>query len=90
MNRDGEDKWDWKGKRSNPSSLQKKIMIARSMEIAVDTIMSNHLYQFDGKVYMQNDGGPIGLEMTGVLARLVMLWWDREYLGRLKNLGLEL
>ena len=52
--------------------------------------MGNHIYQFDGKVYRQNDGGPIGLEITGVLARLVMLWWDREYLTKLNYLGLEL
>ena len=43
---------------------------------AVETIMGNHLYRFDGKVYRQVEGGPIGLELTGVVADLVMLWCD--------------
>ena len=65
-------------------------MISRAVEVAVETIMENHIYQFDENVYRQKDGGPIGLEITGVLARLVMLWWDREYITKLNNLGLGL
>ena len=38
----------------------------------VHTIMGNHLYQFDGKVYRQEEGGPIGLELTGIVADIVM------------------
>ena len=52
--------------------------------------MSNHLYQYDGKVYKQVDGGPIGLEITGVLARLIMLWWDGKFLEKLRKLGINL
>ena len=62
-------------------------MMARAMEVVVDTIMSNHFYQFDGQVVTQETGGPIGLKISGVLARLVMLWWDGKFLGKLKNLG---
>ena len=90
LDRNKEEKWDWSGKRKNPTQLQKKIMIARAMEIVVKTIMSNHLYQFDGKVYKQAEGGPIGMEVTGVLARLVMLWWDQEFLRKLGQLGVSL
>ena len=56
-----EEQWSWKGVRKNPSDLQKKRMIAKAMEVAVETVVFNHLYQFDGKVYKQVDGGPIGL-----------------------------
>ena len=65
-------------------------MLAKSMEVAVKTIMENHLYQFDGKVFGPTDVGPIGLEVTGVLARLVMLWWDKKYLHILQGLDLKL
>ena len=58
------------------------------MEIAVKTILSNHLYQMDGKVFRQQTGGPIGLEITGVLSRLVMLWWDKMFLHKLDKLGI--
>ena len=63
QHRDKTEKWDWSGKRKNPSSIQKKNLLARAMEVAVITIMENHLYQFDGKVYRQSEGGPIGLEV---------------------------
>ena len=35
-------------------------------------------------------GGPIGLDFTGVLARMVMLWWDNEYLAKLSELGIKM
>ena len=54
------------------------------------TILSNHLYQFDGRVYKQQSGGPIGLEITGVLARCAMLWWDRAYLKKLDQLKIDI
>ena len=60
-------------------------MISRAREIAVQTIMESHIYQLDGKVFQQKDGGHIGLEITDVLAQLVMLWWEK-----LKVLGFEL
>ena len=34
--------------------------------------------------------GPIGLELTGVLAQLFMVWWDRELGDRLARIGLKL
>jgi hypothetical protein len=47
-------------------------------------------YQFNGKVFKQQKGGPIGLEITGVLARLVMLWWDRTFVDKLRMLEIDL
>ena len=85
-----QEKWSWKGKRKVPSNLQKKKLLARALEVAVKTILSNHLYQFDGRVYKQQSGGPIGLEITGVLARCAMLWWDRAYLKKLDQLKIDI
>ena len=79
---------NWTGKRKEPTNNQKKRMVARAMEVVVKTIISNHLYQMDGKVFRQQAGGPIGLEITGVLSRLVMLWWDQQFLGKLEKLGI--
>ena len=41
------------------------------MEIA-KTILENHLYTFNEKLYKQNNGGPIGDNFTQVAAKLVM------------------
>ena len=90
LDKRGDEKWGWGGKRREPSNLQKKRMVARSMEVVVKTILGNHLYQMDGKVYRQQGGGPIGLEITGVLSRLVMLWWDKVFLQKLERVGINL
>ena len=45
--------------------------------------MLGHMYQMSGKVFLQSDGGLIGLELSGAMARVVMLLWDRELLQRL-------
>ncbi len=39
---------------------------------------------FDKSVYLQTDGGPIGLELTGAVSRVFMLWWDREFQKQIK------
>jgi hypothetical protein len=46
----------------------------------VKTIMKNHCYQFDSKLYLQQSG----LKFSGVLARLVMLRFEQVYLKKLK------
>ena len=43
------------------------------------------MYQLDGKVHLQSEGGPIGLELSGALARVIMLIWDRELLQKLNR-----
>ena len=89
VDQNGDAKWFWKGK-FQPSARQKRVMLARAMEIAVEFLMTNHLYTFDGKVYRQQSGGPIGLDLTGVLARMVMIWWDGQFIEKLKELDIKL
>ena len=48
--------------------------------------MENHIYKFGGELRRQQDGGPIGLELTGALADLFMLYWDRKFLNKLEEL----
>ena len=43
------------------------------------------MYQLDGKIHLQSEGGPIGLELSGALARVIMLLWDRELLQKLNK-----
>ena len=37
---------------------------------------------------MQSKGGPIGMELTGVLANVFMVWWDRTFKKKMDDLGL--
>ena len=40
--------------------------------------MKNHAYTFDNKIYKQENGGAIGVELTGDLAKVFMVWWARQ------------
>ncbi len=62
-----------------PTQDEKKKMISIALQIGIETITKNHLYTFNGNIYQQTDGGPIGLELTGAISRVYMLWWDREF-----------
>ena len=58
------------------------------MCLMVKHILQNHLYQFGQELYRQECGGPIGLKATTVLARLVMMFFDKDYLAKLSNLNI--
>ena len=49
---------------------------------AVGVTMSNHVSSVGDTdtVYLQFDGGPIGLELAGAVSRPFMMRWDRLYL----------
>ena len=64
-------------------------MIASRMQGLVNTQMKNHRYQFNGKLYFQQTGSPIGLKLSGVLAPLIMLKFDKLYLERLKKMRVD-
>ena len=81
------DKWI---KPKQPSDHQKRRMFALMVCQAVKTSMSNHLYRFDGKVFKQEDGGPIGDELSQAVARLVMIWWDQKFLSLCQTTSLEM
>ena len=54
-------------------------MFTEALKIALSFIMKNHVYTFDKQIKLQSTGGAIGLELTGVLAQLFMVWWDRQF-----------
>ena len=61
-----------------PDAAQKRLMLSKAMEVAVRECFRNHLYQFDGKVYRQTEGGPIGLRLSMAVSRVVMAMWDKK------------
>ena len=59
------------------------------MKIALDLVLKNHVYQFNNTVRKQSDGGPIGLDLTEVIAKIFMGWWDQQLLRKLRENGLS-
>ena len=67
------DQEQWKFPRVSLTDMEKKLIIATVMRIAVLTLFRTHTYSFGGKFFLQKAGGPIGLRSTCCIARLVML-----------------
>ena len=47
-----------------------------------DFVMSNHVYKVGDTIHLQTDGGPMGLKLTGAIARVVMMLFDKIYLEK--------
>ena len=50
--------------------------------------LENHIYRFGQEIRRQREGGPIGLALTGEIADCYMINWDRQFLEKLKSLGI--
>ena len=46
--------------------------------IGVIVMMNTHLFRWNGKIFLQRKGGPIGLRSTCAVARVTMLFWDEK------------
>ena len=79
----------WEPPSNTPNEQDKRKMLAVALNIAVKVIMKNHIYSFDGKMRRQSKGGPIGLDLTGDLAQIFMMWWERKYLEKLEQLDIR-
>ena len=50
--------------------------------------MKSHIYKFNIIIRKQSAGGPTGLDMTGKLSDIFMLWWEKTFVKMLADLGL--
>ena len=51
--------------------------------------MKNHVYNFNGELRKQKEGGAIGIDITGEIAKIFMTWWDKQLLLRLNELNIN-
>ena len=76
----------------NPEDLtneQAKTLLAFASASSVETVMKNHFFTINGRIYKQKDGCPIGMDLSVELASLCMTFWDQKFLKKLKSLGLK-
>ena len=86
LNKDREKRMKpWTSRQEIPNEKETRKLLGEALKVVILFIMKNHIYQFDGKIYKQEKGGPIGLELTGDLAQIFMIWFDRELLKGLQN-----
>ena len=72
------------------TELEKKILVAEMVRIGVIVMMNTHLFRWDGRMFLQRKGGPIGLRVTCCVARITMLHWDGKLLEKLKKNNVKL
>ena len=56
-----------------------KVMLSLLAEELTDFLMSNHTYSVGDTIYLQLKGGPIGIDITRVLARIMMILFDNRF-----------
>ena len=86
-----QDQWEFPPLHGGLTKREKRLIVAKVMHTAVLTLFKTHCYTFGGKYYLQKQGGPIGLRSTCCIARITMIWWDRQLLELLRasNISLE-
>ena len=62
-----------------PGKNQKKRMLGLAIAKGVQERMANHTYKVGDKTYLQQEGGQIGLELTGAVSRAFIWKWDKIF-----------
>ena len=86
-NKKNDENW---GPARTPGHRQKKKMLGLTIACAVRTCIQNHLYKVGDKIFLQREGGPIGLELTGAVSRAFMWRWDKLYLEKAREAGIDI
>ena len=53
-------------------------MLGLIAEELIEFIMTNHTYIVGEEIYLQSTGGPIGLDFSRIVARLMMIIFDKQ------------
>ena len=72
------------------TGIEEKILLAEMVRIGVIVMMNTHLFRWNGKIFLQKKGGPIGLRATCCVARITMLHWDGKLMRKLKLNNIKL
>ena len=75
----------WNKPTSQPDNGDIRKMLVIAIKMSLHFVMENHIYVFDHEIRKQAQGGPIGLELTGVIAQLFMMWWDRQFIRKMEE-----
>ena len=76
--------------QANVTEDLKRRMLVEAMRVVLKTLLETHTYDFAGVTRRQTKGGAIGMELTGVLAQIFMVWWDRQFTLKLSLIEIRL
>ena len=73
---------------AEPDGNEIRRMWCEAVGVLIREVMGNHCYKFEGRLYIQEQGGSIGLDLTGVVAEIYMSWWDKQLIVLLREDGI--
>ena len=79
----------WKTRQKQPNEDQVRQMMKEAFKVALELILNKHIYIFNDEMKVQQKGGPIGLDITGVIAKIFMCWWDDQFLKKLNEANIK-
>ena len=62
-----------------PTKEEERLMLSLALEEAVRSCMDHHSYSVSNQSRVQDHGGPIGLKLSGAVAKVYMVWWCRMF-----------
>ena len=80
-----EDEEKWVFPEIEPNKGHLKLLLASCLGVAVETTINLHTYRFGGKLWQQVSGGPIGLRLTAVVAKVRMIKCMKDLKKTLKD-----
>ena len=81
--------WLFPDQENISKDLQRR-MFVEAMRVVLKALLETHTYEFAEVVRRQTKGGAIGMELTGVIAHIFMLWWDRQFTNKLERIGIRM
>ena len=75
---------------STTNGQTKRKMVIEAIRAVLKMLMETHTYEFANEIRRQCKGGAIGMELTGVLAQIFMVWWDKEFKKKLQDINIQL
>jgi hypothetical protein len=80
---DKDDHWEFPDVEM--TSLEKRMIVATMVQIGVITMFNTHVYSFNGELFLQKAGGPIGLRSTCAVAHVAMNYWDSKWMETMRE-----
>ena len=68
----------------------KRKLLVEAVRVVLKVLLETHTYDFAGEIRRQKEGGAIGMEITGVVAQIFMVWWDKQLINKLAEVNIHL
>ena len=75
---------------SSANRETRRRMMVEAIRVVLKVLMETHTYEFANEIRRQRKGGAIGMELTGVVAQIFMVWWDKEFIRKLQEVDIRL